>query len=59
MERELEEKKRVLLEVQKMSKDTQGAEESGDVEKDDNVSVSTGDMQSVRYSISYPHYFGH
>ena len=59
MEHELVEKKRVLLEVQKMSKDTQGAEESMDVEKDDNVSVSTGDTQSVRYSISYPHYFGH
>ena len=49
----------MLLEVQKMSKDTQGAEESRDVKKDDNVSVSTGDTQSVQYSISYPHYFGH
>ena len=55
----LEEKKQVLLEVQKMSKDVQDVVEAKDVEKDNNVSVSTIDMQSVRHSISYVYYFRH
>ena len=51
MERALEEKKRVLLDVQKMSKDVQEAVEAKDVNKDKNVSVSTIDTQSIGLSV--------
>ena len=46
-----------MLDAQKLSKDAQDVGEGKDVEKDDNVSVSTVNTQSVRYSIVYLHYF--
>ena len=51
MERALEEKKQALLDVQKMSKDVQEAVEAKDVNKDENVSVSTINTQSVGLSV--------
>ena len=51
MECALEEKKRALLDVQKMSKDMQEVVEAKDVDKDENVSVSTVNTQSVGLSI--------
>ena len=58
-EHALEEKKWALLDAQKMSKDMQDAVEAKDVDKDNNVSVSTIDTQSVHHSIKYLHYFRH
>ena len=40
-----------MLDVQKMSKDVQEVVEAKDVNKDENVSVSTIDTQSVGLSI--------
>ena len=51
MEHTLEEKKRVLLDTQKMSKDVQEVVEAKEVDKDENVSVSTVDTQSVGLSV--------
>ena len=55
----LKEKKQALCDIQKLSKDIRDKEEGKDIDKDDNVSVSTVDTQSVCYSFNYLHYFRH